>query len=48
MQKQGKARHRYLVVVHHKTDEQGKGYDSTSYSATLTGFVPDVCPCCGE
>jgi uncharacterized GH25 family protein len=38
----------YLVVVHHKTDEKGEGYESTSYSATLTVFVPDVCPCCGE
>ena len=38
----------YLVVVHHKTDEKGDGYESTSYSATLTVFVPDVCPCCGE
>ncbi len=38
----------YLVVVHHKTDEMGKGYESTSYAATLTVFVPDVCPCCGE
>lgn len=38
----------YLVVVHHKTDERGDGYESTSYSATLTVFVPDVCPCCGE
>ena len=38
----------YLVAVHHKTDERGEGYESTSYSATLTIFVPDVCPCCGE
>lgn len=38
----------YLVVVHHKTDEKGEGYEATSYSATLTVFVPDVCPCCGE
>jgi len=38
----------YLVVVHHKTDEKGKEYESTSYSATMTVFVPDVCPCCGE
>lgn len=38
----------YLVVVHHKTDEKGPNFDSTSYSATLTVFVPDVCPCCGE
>lgn len=38
----------YLVVVHHKTGEKGDDYESTSYSATLTVFVPDVCPCCGE
>jgi uncharacterized GH25 family protein len=38
----------YLVVVHHKTDEKGTDYDSTAYSATLTVFVPELCPCCGE
>jgi len=38
----------YLVVVHHKTDEVGDGYESTSYTATLSVYVPDVCPCCGE
>ena len=38
----------YLVAVHHKTDEKGAGFESTAYSATLTVFVPDVCPCCGE
>ncbi len=38
----------YLVAAHHKTEEKGAGYDSTSYSATLTVFVPDICPCCGE
>ncbi len=38
----------YLIAVHHKTDEAGEGYEATSYSATLTVFVPDVCPCCGE
>ena len=38
----------YLVVVHHKTDEKGSGYESTSYSATMTVFVPEICPCCGE
>jgi uncharacterized GH25 family protein len=38
----------YLVVVHHKTDESGDGYDSTTYSSTLTVLVPEVCPCCGE
>lgn len=38
----------YLVAAHHKTEEKGTDYVSTSYSATLTVFVPDVCPCCGE
>ncbi len=38
----------YLVVAHHKTDESGDGFEATSYSATLTLFVPEICPCCGE
>src|SRR5262245_16735398 len=39
----------YLVVAHHKADEEtGEGYEGTQYSATLTIFVPEVCPCCGE
>lgn len=38
----------YLVVVHHETPEKGTGYESCKYAATLTVFVPDVCPCCGE
>ena len=39
----------YLVVAHHKADEEtGEGYEGTQYSATLTVFVPEVCPCCGE
>jgi uncharacterized GH25 family protein len=38
----------YLVVAHHKTDERGEGFEATSYSATLTIFVPEICPCCGE
>lgn len=39
----------YLVVVHH-SDPNAKGadYELTKYSATLTVFVPEVCPCCGE
>ena len=37
----------YLVVAHViEPDEKGKSYDLTSYSATLTVFVPDLCPCC--
>jgi uncharacterized GH25 family protein len=39
----------YLVVAHRKEPgEATADYDSTSYSATLTVFVPEVCPCCGE
>lgn len=39
----------YLVVAHHDEPEQkGDGYDRTAYSATLTVFVPQLCPCCGE
>lgn len=38
----------YLIVAHHKTDEKGEGFEATSYSATLTVFVPEICPCCGE
>ncbi len=38
----------HLVVAHHATDEAGADYEGTKYTATLTVFVPDVCPCCGE
>jgi uncharacterized GH25 family protein len=39
----------YLVVVHHvQPDEKGADYVQTKYSATLTVYVPEVCPCCGE
>lgn len=39
----------YLVVVHHKEAVSGKSeYDTIAYSATLTVFVPELCPCCGE
>ena len=39
----------YLVVVHHHAEEEkSEDYDATSYSATLTVFVPELCPCCGE
>jgi uncharacterized GH25 family protein len=39
----------YLVVAHwQEPKENGKGYKSTKYSATLTVLVPQVCPCCGE
>lgn len=39
----------YLVVVHHVDPHaSGPGYDNTKYSATLTYFVPQLCPCCEE
>ncbi|MDG2130023.1 MAG: DUF4198 domain-containing protein [Fuerstiella sp.] len=39
----------YLVVAHHKEpDESGDNHESTKYSTTLTVFVPEICPCCGE
>ncbi len=39
----------YLVAVHHdEPDQKGEGYDRTHYSATLTVYVPQLCPCCGE
>jgi uncharacterized GH25 family protein len=39
----------YLVVAHkEEPDEKGKDYKSTKYSATLTIFVPQICPCCDE
>jgi len=43
-----------LVSVHHVEpsetgiDRTGTKYASTKYSATLTVFVPEVCPCCEE
>lgn len=39
----------YLVVVHHAApEEKSEEYESTAYAATLTVFVPERCPCCGE
>lgn len=40
----------YYLVVAHKlaADEKGDGYDETKYSATLTVYVPQICPCCNE
>jgi uncharacterized GH25 family protein len=39
----------YLIVAHRQEPKEGgKGYEGTKYSATLTVFVPQVCPCCGE
>lgn len=44
---------RYLAVAHVETKEagqnaQGEKYDFTKYGATLTVYVPAICPCCGE
>jgi uncharacterized GH25 family protein len=36
----------YLVAAHHQEKRAGKSYESTKYSATLTVFVPEICPCC--
>ncbi len=39
----------FLIIVHHEEpDQKGPGYTATKYSAALTVFVPQVCPCCGE
>jgi uncharacterized GH25 family protein len=39
----------YLIVAHHQElNEPGENYESTKYSATLTIFVSEVCPCCAE
>ncbi len=39
----------YLIVAHRAHDaEAGEGYTSTKYSATMSLFVPAICPCCGE
>ncbi len=38
----------YLVVAHYPREEKGDGYESASYTATLTVFVPEKCPCCGD
>lgn len=39
----------YLVVAHYEEpNESGEGYERTGYSATLTVFAPELCPCCSE
>jgi uncharacterized GH25 family protein len=39
----------YLIVAHYLDESAGgKNYKSTKYSATMTLFVPAICPCCGE
>lgn len=37
----------YLVVAHHQEPRSGESYTSTKFAATLTVFVPEICPCCG-
>lgn len=41
----------YYLVVAHREEQAAAGetkYESIKYAATLTVFVPDRCPCCGE
>ena len=39
----------FLVVAHHEDPKAaGEGYTSTKYSAAITLFVPEICPCCGQ
>lgn len=38
----------YLIVARIPKDEKGDGFESTVYTATLSVFVPEKCPCCGE
>jgi uncharacterized GH25 family protein len=38
----------YLVVAHHKVDEKTEKYEEALYTATLSVFVPEKCPCCGD
>ena len=39
----------YYLIAAHSEDKtaKGEGYESIKYSATLTLFVPQICPCCG-
>jgi uncharacterized GH25 family protein len=43
-----KAGNYYLVVAHYPREEKGNDYETTHYTATLTVFVPEKCPCCGD
>lgn len=40
----------YYLVVAHKEESapDAKDYKTIKYAATLTVFVPQVCPCCGD
>jgi uncharacterized GH25 family protein len=35
-----------IVAKRAEESERGEGFDRTSYSATLTVYVPELCPCC--
>lgn len=43
----------YYLIAAHKTEPKeggslnGKSYEFTKYGATLTVYVPRICPCCG-
>ena len=43
----------YYLIAAHKTEPKesgtlgGKAYEFTKYGATLTVYVPRLCPCCG-
>jgi len=45
-----KAGNYYLVVAHHEEPAPAgeTKYEAVKYAATLTVFVPERCPCCGE
>jgi len=38
----------YLIVARLPQAEKGDGYEATVYTATLTVFVPEKCPCCAD
>ncbi len=38
----------YLITARQTKDEKGEGYESTNYTATLTLFIPEKCPCCAD
>ncbi len=43
-----KAGNYYLIVARLPRDEKGDGFETTVYTATLTVFVPEKCPCCAD
>ena len=43
-----KAGNYYLVVARLPKAETGEGFETTVYTATLTVFVPEKCPCCAD